>query len=361
MTQEIMTTANQADRILATAIPDETAFRGALQAIRKFQAIVQSELIDGTDYGIIPGTTKPTMLKPGAEKIAKILGLADEYIILDKAEDWGKPLFRYLIKCQLRHLVSGLVVSEGLGECNSMEAKYRWRDTKPKCPKCGAEAIIKGKAEWGGGWLCYVKKGGCGTKWPDGATEIEGQKVGRIENDDIYSQVNTILKMGKKRALVDAALSAGRLSNIFTQDLDDLPLPQEDKPQIQPVKHPPKPTTPGQAMKETTPPNPAPPKAEAAPRASSEAGKATDWPADAKDVPVPYNAQGRWDTYRKETQPFADDVTICKVIKLSTGLDMPVDTEGKPIMWKPPEGFTEAHMAAMEKRLQDIKNKRAVK
>lgn len=33
------------------------------------------------------------------------------------------------------------------------------------CPKCGKPAIIKGKAEYGGGWLCYKAKGGCGAKF----------------------------------------------------------------------------------------------------------------------------------------------------------------------------------------------------
>ena len=45
----------------------------------------------------------------------------------------------------------------------------------------------------------------------------------RAVNEEIYSEVNTILKMGKKRSLVDAALSVGRLSEIFTQDLDERP------------------------------------------------------------------------------------------------------------------------------------------
>jgi hypothetical protein len=35
----------------------------------------------------------------------------------------------------------------------------------PVCPKCGAAAIIKGKAEYGGGWVCFKKKGGCGAKF----------------------------------------------------------------------------------------------------------------------------------------------------------------------------------------------------
>ena len=207
--------------ITALALPDEQQFRHDIEAINRFQQIVRSTMIVDLDYGIIPGTQKPTLLKPGAEKIAKLLKLSDQYEILDKAEDWEQPLFRYLIKCRLVHLETGWLISEGLGECNSMESKYRWRESKRKCPVCGAEAIIKGKEQYGGGWICFKKIGGCGEKWEAGDPEIEAQQIGRVENDDIYSQVNTILKMAKKRALVDAALSAGRLSDIFTQDMED--------------------------------------------------------------------------------------------------------------------------------------------
>lgn len=205
----------------ALALPDEKQFRDDFAAITRFQRIVRSQMIAGHDFGVIPGTQKPTLLKPGAEKIAKLLGLADTYQIMDRQEDWGKGFFRYLVCARLTHVASGAVISEGLGECNSMEAKYRWRESKRRCPVCQAEAIVKGRQEYGGGWLCFKKQGGCGAKWPDGAQEIESQATGRIENDDIYSQVNTILKMAKKRALVDAALSAGRLSDIFTQDIED--------------------------------------------------------------------------------------------------------------------------------------------
>lgn len=219
----------------ALALPDPGEFKNKLVAINEFQKVVHANLIPNQDFGVIPGTTKPTLLKPGAEKIAKLLNLADEYEILDRQEDWVKGFFRYLIKCRLRHIGSGLVVSEGLGECNSMESKYRWRETKRVCPICGAEAILKGKGEYGGGWICFQKQGGCGAKWPNGAHEIENQKVGRVENEDIYTQVNTILKISKKRALVDATLSAGRLSNIFTQDVEDVPLPKKTKVAVKPT------------------------------------------------------------------------------------------------------------------------------
>jgi len=42
------------------------------------------------------------------------------------------------------------------------------RAPNPACPKCGTnEHVIKGKEEYGGGWLCWKNKGGCGEKWQD--------------------------------------------------------------------------------------------------------------------------------------------------------------------------------------------------
>ena len=202
-------------------LPDVQKTEGQLRAIRAFQEACQRHLIDGMDFGVIPGTGKPTLLKPGAEKIVRLLGLADEYVVQSE-KNWDKPLFAFQVTCLLRHLGSGQLVATGVGECNSMEARYRWRQANRRCPECDAEAIIKGKVEYGGGWLCFGKRGGCGAKFADGSSVIEGQQTGRVENDDIFSQVNTILKMAKKRAMVDAALSVGRLSNIFTQDIEDM-------------------------------------------------------------------------------------------------------------------------------------------
>ncbi len=197
---------NQAPAIIekvtsATTLPDEATFRSGLEAIRKFQAIVKSQMIEGHDYGVIPGTQKPTLLKPGAEKITKLLGLADEYTIMEQVEDWDKPFFHYLVKSQLRHLGTGIVLSEGVGECNSYESKYRYRWVfASQIPQDTLKPNITR--------MIKTKKGPA--------------KQYRFDNDDIYSQVNTILKMAKKRAMVDAALSAGRLSDVFTQDIEDM-------------------------------------------------------------------------------------------------------------------------------------------
>jgi hypothetical protein len=209
------------EQIHALTLPEEDSFLRDIEALNKFQQIVKQHLTNGHDFGVIPGTKKPTLLKPGAEKISKLLGLADHYEIIDRVEDWEKPLFRYLIRCSLVSVATGMIISQGLGECNSMEARYRWREAKRRCPSCGAEAIIKGKEAYGGGWICFKKMGGCGATWRDDDERITSQQSGRVANDDVYSQVNTILKISKKRSLVDAALSAGRLSDMFTQDLEE--------------------------------------------------------------------------------------------------------------------------------------------
>jgi hypothetical protein len=205
---------------------------------------VREQMVPDTDFGIIPGTKKNTLLKPGAEKLVNLFHCLPKYTEEKVIEDWDKPLFYYKFKCQI--LLNEEVVAEGFGSANSREAKWRWRSQNRACPNCGKETIIKGKAEWGGGWLCHTKQGGCGAKFGDDAPEIIGQAVGRVENPDVYDQVNTILKIAKKRALVDAAIALARCSDIFTQDVEDAEEPAKPAP-AQPAKA--APTKPTEAAK----------------------------------------------------------------------------------------------------------------
>lgn len=180
-------------------------------------------LVEGIDYGVIPGTEKPVLLLPGAQKICTFFGYVPHYEV-DAIEEWmpakyGEPLFYYKFTCLLRK--DGKPVGEGQGSCNSWESKYRYRAAKRKCPACGNESIIQGKQEYGGGWLCFAKKGGCGAKFAAGDPSIEGQKVGRVTNPDFADAINTVQKMGQKRAYVAATLSATGASQYFTQDLED--------------------------------------------------------------------------------------------------------------------------------------------
>jgi ssDNA-binding Zn-finger/Zn-ribbon topoisomerase 1 len=197
-------------------------------ALTAYQA--KKDLIDGimkkdVDFGVIPGSSKPTLLKAGAEKATSFFGLFPRFVDAEVVNDWtgeqhgGEPFFYYRRTCNLYR--GNVLVASVDGSCNSWEKKYRYRSSERVCPECGKATIIKGKQEYGGGWLCLAKKGGCGAKFPDGAPEIVNQEVGTIKNPDVADQVNTILKMADKRALVAATLIATGLSEYFTQDVED--------------------------------------------------------------------------------------------------------------------------------------------
>lgn len=65
MTTEITTKNSSMDMIMDANLEKVTQ---QLQAIANFQTVVQNNLKSGQDFGVIPGTNKPTLLKPGAEK-----------------------------------------------------------------------------------------------------------------------------------------------------------------------------------------------------------------------------------------------------------------------------------------------------
>src|ERR1051325_6406100 len=198
-------------------------------AVERYNAVtefVSRVLRKDVDYGVIPGTEKRTLLKPGAEKLTTFFGLSTRFELLERIEDWtgeqhgGEPFFYYLYRCRLFR--GDVLIAEGDASCNSRETKYRWREAQRLCPSCGVTAIIKGKEDFGGGWLCREKKGGCGAKYADGDQTIESQPTGRVFNSDIADQVNTIQKMAQKRSLVGSVLLAVNASEFFTQDIEDM-------------------------------------------------------------------------------------------------------------------------------------------
>ena len=182
--------------------------QATMQKISQFQAVVQGALRENHDYGVIPGTgTKPTLLKPGAEKILMLMGLTSEYEVSERVQDYVNGFFAFTVKCVLSK--GGMRVTEGLGHANTKEARYarRWL-TEKKLPE-GVDKKNLRKREKNGKYGKYVEY--------------------LVENDDPYTLANTVLKMAKKRAQVDAALTVASLSDIFTQDLEDLSL-GKDKP-----------------------------------------------------------------------------------------------------------------------------------
>ena len=151
------------------------------QQVSLIQTVLNEVMQKDQHYGVIPGCgKKPSLLKPGAEKICMTFRLAPSYEIEDIENVQDTDHREDQVICTLTHIPTGQVFGQGLGSCSTMESKYRYRNT-------------------------YVN----------------GDKI-RTENDCLADQYNTVLKMAKKRAMVDAVLTATAASDIFTQDVEDM-------------------------------------------------------------------------------------------------------------------------------------------
>jgi hypothetical protein len=187
-----------------------------VEAHKEVTDLVTQALQQDVDYGVIPGTgDKPTLLKPGAERLCKAFGLDPAFVVVeqeidhdrvvawtkrkkvwrneyrgDKRYDWkeesgeARGLYRYVVRCDLTHRSTGAILAGALGSASTMEGKY-----------------------------------------VDRPRECE----------------NTVLKMAQKRALVAATLNAIGLSGRFTQDVEDLPREVVVEERREPAAEEPKP------------------------------------------------------------------------------------------------------------------------
>lgn len=221
------------------------AVRETMEALRAIRTFIKEEFRNKLDYGVISGTgDKPALLQPGAQKAAMYFNARPEHVI-EKTE-LGDGHVEYLITTNLISRSTGTAIGMGVGSCTTMESKYRYRKATRVCPECGGSSIIKGREEYGGGWVCFKKKGGCGFKFSDDDRAITSQEEGRIENPDVYDARNTVLKMAVKRSFVAAALSLGCLSELFTQDIEETydlgaethPEPIREQPDDRPASAP---------------------------------------------------------------------------------------------------------------------------
>lgn len=195
--------------------------------VNLIQEVMKEVMQEGQHYGKIPGCgDKPTLLKPGAEKLSMTFRLRP---IIDNERDinivelaGGHKEIR--VYCHVMN-ASGLELATGVGSCSTMESKYRYRGglkifTGRDVPKNYWDLDKAGKKyeakELIGGPGFGVGKNPESGKWE--ICEI-GEKM---ENPDIADTYNTVLKMAKKRAYVDGILSATGASDIFTQDIEDM-------------------------------------------------------------------------------------------------------------------------------------------
>lgn len=216
--------------VMALAMMPQAEFEARLHALKQGQErirIIQRELMeDGEDYGKIPGTDKPTLLKPGAEKLCAVYGLKATFSpVISRGDGMTEPHLRVLVTCQLHQGdANGPVVAEGYGASNSWEKKHRYRSGKRVCPACGVTGSIR-KSKFPDrdtgdiGWWCREES--CKTNFTSDDPSITEQVVGEIENPDPFDVENTLVKMALKRAFIDTTLRATATSGLFTQDLED--------------------------------------------------------------------------------------------------------------------------------------------
>lgn len=182
-----------------TAVEMRTRLQEMKEKVGLVQAFFRDVMVQGEDYGVIPGTDKPTLLKPGAEKLCEFYGYSIHVSTEREEKDRNTGWYDCAVKVTLISRRTGEVIAEGVGEANTYESRYRYRWVWPEQLPAGVDknALISRKTK-------------------------NGKVQYRLENDDLFSLWNTVKKMAKKRALVDAVLSATRSSGIFTQDVEDL-------------------------------------------------------------------------------------------------------------------------------------------
>jgi hypothetical protein len=152
--------------------------------------VLETVMKQNTHYGTVPGCgTKMVLLKPGADVLAMTFRLVPQFAVTRTDLENGHR--EYDVTCSM-HGPGGELLGQGVGSASTMEKKYRYR-------------------------------------W-----DSEGRDRKRIENEDIADCYNTVLKIAKKRAHIDATLTVTGAADLFTQDLID----EEDAPSRQPVEMP---------------------------------------------------------------------------------------------------------------------------
>jgi hypothetical protein len=107
----------------------------------RIEQIQKAIMREDTDYGVIPGTNKPTIYKPGAEILNKMARISPSFSVTSRYGDGERsPHIHYRVACHLHEGgKEGPIICEGVGSANSWEKKHRYRTAGPACPTCGME------------------------------------------------------------------------------------------------------------------------------------------------------------------------------------------------------------------------------
>ena len=168
--------------------------------VNLIQEVMKSVMKNNVHFGTIPGTNKPTLFKAGSEKILATFRIAVELEVEDLST---LDSFRYRVKAR-GVLPTGEIVGCGIGECSTDEEKYKWR---------GAVCIEEFEA---------APEDRRRVKWCKGYAPKPNYSINQIRTNP-SDLANTALKMAKKRAQIDLTLTATGCSDVFDQDIEELP------------------------------------------------------------------------------------------------------------------------------------------
>lgn len=195
------------------AVKEESSGRLSVQAVCEqvnlIQQVLNAVMKKGTHYDVVPGCgDKPTLLKPGAEKLAMTfrLDLQTETEVIEL--NGGHREYRS--KTNVYHIKTGERLGSGMGSCSTLETKYRYRNenTGRSVPdqywKTRDSNLLGGSSHT--------------TRKVDGKWYIFHQ----VEYPNPADYYNTCLKMAEKRSKVAAVLNVTAASDLFTQDIEEM-------------------------------------------------------------------------------------------------------------------------------------------
>jgi len=167
--------------------------------VNRIQEVMQAVMKSGIHFGVIPGAgDKPTLFKPGAEKIFATFRIAVDPVV----ESETRLPDEYSVRIKAVATCNGRELGSAMGEASSNEEKYRWR--KALCQEEYDEATEDMRR------MAFKRYQG----------KINRVPQLRVHVADIS---NTILKMAVKRAEVALCLQVTGASDVFAQDIEDLP------------------------------------------------------------------------------------------------------------------------------------------
>jgi hypothetical protein len=164
--------------------------------VERVREVMAHLMEEGVHYGRIPGTQKPSLWKPGAELLLMTFRIGPKLEVEDLSN--GDSI-RYRVKVIGFYQPTNESLAEGIGEASTDEEKFRWR------------AVVHEK-EW--------------VATPEDRRRIKYDRNG-TETKQIRTSpadlANTVLLMAVKRGTVNLTRVVTACSDIFDQDLEDLP------------------------------------------------------------------------------------------------------------------------------------------